>query len=355
MPNILPYYPKISDLIILNQIPESLGFVQSISQLLFDKIYYKDYQVSLSPLGDSAFHSLSIVSKERIGFNLPFNLKFVLNRDQQNNAISSFPVTVQYNWPVIAYISQFNLGNFSFSAEEVFNIILITLNLSEATVINEAINVFVNTTGDPINKFVDDINGDLVGSLTAPIPYPSSADKLNELVASINTAYGDGAAYAAFATYIFDNGSMTNTKNNLKLFFKAILPDDIDEYVRSIITPRAQVTLETSASIEFPTNILKPWTTNSSGELIPDPDPEARTYFDFARAIIYADTESGIGTDVDIAGTLYPDYSEIGNTGLLVQLDRLKLEHQSYQRRCRGEDLHRTTYRFTQYAYIVKI
>lgn len=320
------YYPKLSDLITLDNIPSSLDFVKTISQSIFSKIYYKDYQASISPLGDSAFYSLSIVSKTRINFELVYGLKLILNRDWQNNTISSFPVTVQYNWPVVAYISQFNLANFSFSAEEIFNIILISLNLSDATVINEAINTFVNTTGDPINRFVDDINADLSGTLTAPIPYPSSADRINELADSINTIYGNGASYAAFATYIFDNSSITNTKNNLKLFFKAILPDDIDEYVRRVITPRAQVTLETSASIEFPTNILRPWTTNPNGELIPDPDPNARTYFDFAKAIIYADTESGIGTDIDIAGTLYPDFSEIGNTGLLVQLDRLKLD-----------------------------
>ena len=43
--------------------------------------------------------------------------------------------------------------------------------------------------------------------------------------------------------------------------------------------------------------------------------------------MLYADTVSGIGYDVDIAGSLGPSaYSEIGNTGLLVQLDRLKLD-----------------------------
>ena len=49
MPNALPYYPKLSYLITLDKIPESLSFMQNISQQLFDKIYYKDYQVSISP------------------------------------------------------------------------------------------------------------------------------------------------------------------------------------------------------------------------------------------------------------------------------------------------------------------
>lgn len=129
MPN-LPYYPKLSDLITLDQIPESLEFIQTISQLVFNKIYYKDYQASISPYGDSAFYSLSIVSKSRIEFELVYGLKFILNRDFQNNTISSFPVTVQYNWPIVAYISQFNLANFSFSAEEIFKCCNIMLNTS---------------------------------------------------------------------------------------------------------------------------------------------------------------------------------------------------------------------------------
>jgi hypothetical protein len=328
MPNtpLLPYYPKLSDLITLDDIPASLEFVKNISQLIFDKIHYKDLQISLSPSGESAFYSLEIVTKNRIDLELIYGLKLIINRDQLDGSISSFPITVDYYWPVIRYISQFNLENFSFSPEEIFNIILISLNFTESQIVTEIITVFVDSDGDPINKFVDDINSDLGSNFTTPIPYPTSSDRVTEVIDSINSRYGNRTAYATFATYILDNGNAANTKNNLKLFFEAILPDDIDEYVRSIITPRAQITLETSASIEFPTNILRPWTTNSNGELIPDPDPDARTYFDFARAIIYADTESGIGTDVDIAGTLYPDFSEIGNTGLLIQLDRLKLD-----------------------------
>ncbi len=146
------------------------------------------------------------------------------------------------------------------------------------------------------------------------------------MVVSINNSYGDGAALASFTTYILDNFSISNTKNNLKLFFKAILPTDIDEYIHEIITPYAAVTLETSASIEFPRNILRPWIQNASGELSPDLDEAHKTYFDFAKAVFYADTASGIGYNIDIAGTLRPDYSEIGNTGLLIQIDRLKLD-----------------------------
>ncbi|MBV8325212.1 hypothetical protein [Chryseobacterium sp.] len=328
MPNtpILQYYPKLSNLITLDNIPSSLDFVKSISQGMFSKIYYKNYQSSVSPLGDSAFYSLDIVAKDKIDFDLVYGLKFVLNRDSQNNSISSFPVTVQYNWPILGYVSQFDLDSFSFLPEDIFKVILVSLNLTETKVINEIINVFVNSTGDPIKKFVDDLNAELGGSMTAPIPYPTSDDRIKELTDSINNMYGKGAALAAFTTYIVDNLNISNTKNNLKLFFRNILPQDLDDYILNIIKPRAKITLETSASIEFPRNILKPWII-SGGELMPHPDPNSKTSFDFAKAILYADTVEGIGYNLDIAGSLGPsNYSEIGNTGLLLQLDRLKLD-----------------------------
>ena len=329
MPNtqLLPYYPKLSNLMTLDSIPSSLDFVKNISQQAFDRVYYNNLQSSVSPLGDSAFYSLDIVTKNRIDFDLIYGMKFVLNKDQQNNSISSFPVTVQYNWPILGYISQFDLNNFSFSPEEIFRIALISLNLTEDKVIRNVINIFINTDGDPINKFVDDLNAELGYAFPSPIPYPSSENRIKELIRSVNAVYGEGLSLAVFATYIASNLNPYNPQERLKLFFKNILPQDINEYIRSIITPNARITLETSASIEFPRNILKPWITNASGELMPDPNPDAKTYFDFAKAVLYADTVSGIGYNLDIAGSLGPStYSEIGNTGLLVQLDRLKLD-----------------------------
>ncbi len=333
MPNNTPpqlyYYPRLSNLITLDSLPSSLDFVKNLAQSIFSKIYYKNYQGSISPLGDSAFYSLSIVSKTKLEFNLIYGLKFVLNRDYEDNTISSFPVTVRYNWPVIAYLSRFDLDSFSFSPEQIFNIALVCLNVSEETVINEVINVFVNSTGDPVHQFVDDINAELGSALSVPIPYPASENRIRELITSLNNAYGDGAALAAFSLYILDNFNLDNTKNNLKQFFKRILPEDLEEYIKNIIRPHALVTLETSASIEFPRNILLPWTTemvNGVPILIPDPNENKKTYFDFAKAIFYADTDAGIGYNLDLAGTLQPTFSEIGKTGILIQIERLKLD-----------------------------
>ncbi|WP_346986366.1 hypothetical protein [Chryseobacterium sp. POE27] len=321
-----PYYPKLSDLITLDNIPSSLDFVKNLAQSIFAKLYYKNYQASISQAGDSAFYSLSIVPRDKIGFDLVYGLKFILNRDYDDMNISSFPITVQYNWPILVNFSEFNLDSFSFSPQELFNVAVVSLNLTETTIISNAINIFTVTMGDVVNKFVDDINDELAGSLTTPIPYPTSVDRISELAESIDNAYLGGTSLAVFFTYIFDSSSISNTKDNLNFFFEAIIPININEYIQEIITPNALVTLETSASIEFPRNILKPWIYNVNGELTPDTDETHKTYFDFAKAVFYADTAAGIGYNIDIAGTLRPDYSEIGNTGLLIQIDRLKLD-----------------------------
>ena len=93
MPFEKPYYPKLSNLITLDNIPSALDFIRNIAQNIFNKIHYKNYQSSISPLGESAFYSLSIVTKDRLDFELFYGLKFVLNRDQEDTEISAFPVT----------------------------------------------------------------------------------------------------------------------------------------------------------------------------------------------------------------------------------------------------------------------
>ncbi len=54
------YYPALSDLLSPDDLPEFLSFLEGNIQQIFDKIYYKDYQSSLSIDGSSAFYSLDV-------------------------------------------------------------------------------------------------------------------------------------------------------------------------------------------------------------------------------------------------------------------------------------------------------
>src|SRR5690606_25223304 len=92
-----------------------------------------------------------------------------------------------------------------------------------------------------------------------------------------------------FAVYIAKN-DIADTKAKLQEFSNIIAPEGIEAHIKRNITPKAKATLELSAGIEFPPNILKP--VNQWGQ----PDNQAtKSTFVFAKAQLYADTEAGIG------------------------------------------------------------
>lgn len=74
MPNVVPtsrYYPKLSDIVTIDDLPEFLSFVKNGLNSIFDKIHYKNLQYSKSPFGDAAFYSLDIVTGSAFRMPLP--------------------------------------------------------------------------------------------------------------------------------------------------------------------------------------------------------------------------------------------------------------------------------------------
>src|SRR5690606_35583022 len=115
------YYPRLSSVVSENEIPDILGFIKTGVVNLLDRIYFKDLQYSKSPKGDAAFYGLSIVSPKRLDIEIPgTGIYLILNYDADDSGISSFPITIEYQWKILAYLRFFSLGNFSFSPEQIF-------------------------------------------------------------------------------------------------------------------------------------------------------------------------------------------------------------------------------------------
>ncbi len=222
-PSIQKYYPALNNLITLDSLPEGVDFLKTIVDNVFNNIYYKDFQSSVSNDGSVAFYSLRIVTKDRIDCDLFFGLKFILNRDFDDQGISSFPVTLHYSWPIIAYLKAFDLQNFSFTPREFYEMGLIVFNISEEQVLAHAINTFitvVNPSANPINQFVDDVNAELADVLTSPIAYPTSNNKLQELNIALKEQLGEFGSIAVFLTYILVNSDLQETKEKVRTFFE---------------------------------------------------------------------------------------------------------------------------------------
>jgi hypothetical protein len=338
LPNSTPpvvrrYYPKLSSVVSLDDFPESLGFIKQAIQQLFDKIHYKDLQYNKSPSGDAAFYSLSIVS-DKLAIDLfGSGVKFVLNPDGSEDPdfnISTFPITVEYQWKILGYLRRFNLQNFSFTPQEFFELGLIVLNITEEQAVAKFINTFtvpINDLTSPLQQFLDDLNeyNNDHGIQTIGIDLNENS-QLEQVVREIHSQTSKNATLLSFAAYLLKE-DLDVTKQKLAEYFKSFIPTDIEEYIKDILVPKARVTLTVSSAIEFSRTILYPYKDDGNGVWVrEDENSEILTRFYFGKVLLYADTQAGLGYQMDLVGNLAPTYSEIGKTGLLIQLEKMKLD-----------------------------
>lgn len=317
------YYPALSELITVDDLPDFLQFAETGLENLLSRIHYKDFQFSKSARGDAAFYSLEIVANE-LALDLPFGLKLVLNPSADDANISSFPISIQYQWELLAFLRGFNLQNFAFTPEAFFQLGLEIFKISDAQVIAHTLNYFVESENGTDGKFEEVINtiNDLYP--TANLALPVGEEPTVEMVTALITnsvAIPDSVSKVMFLSYVLDT-NLAVTKSRLEQFYALMVPDGIENYIRRLIKPKLRTTLTLSAGIQFPPNILRP--INSIGE------PVAGEYslFKFGEATFYADTEAGIGTNVEFSGSLFPTQyvHEIGKTGLTISIVKAKLD-----------------------------
>ena len=82
----------------------------------------------------------------------------------------------EYEWKILGYLRQFSLGNFSFDPQQIFEVALRVLNITEEQAIAHFVNTFVQPINDgvtPLNQLVEDLNA-ANPSWDSPIPPPTS-------------------------------------------------------------------------------------------------------------------------------------------------------------------------------------
>ena len=310
------FYPPVSTLLEIDSLPDQLGFVKDGLTNLFDDIYYRDLQFSKSARGDAAFYSLSILSKKRVDFEIPgTGIFLILNPGYAPGDTSVFPITLSYEWGILGYIRSFNLGGFSFQAADFFDLALTILGISEQQLIERALAVF----GISITDFVNDVNS-FYGTT---IPLPSGPNPIQEVIDSIKTEPSlQDASTVIFGAYLLDSLSDNNTKEKINTFFSSFFALPTEEFIKDLITPKINATLDLGVGLEFPRNILVPLD-GIGGE--PIADENVKTILGFDTGGFSFSTETGIGYDLDLVATLsHP--SAIGKTGFEIDFNLAKLD-----------------------------
>ena len=312
------YYSPLSTILPTDALPEALGFVKDGLANLLDDVYFKDLQHSESTNGDAAQYDLTIVSLKALEVEIPgTGIFLVLNPDHVSGSTSEFPITVRYEWPVLAWLRAFDLETFSWQPGDFYQLVLTVLGLSDRQVVERALTVFVNAP-NPIDQFVDDVNA-FYGKA---FPHPVGADPIGEVLDTIaaDPQFGEGSALIIFAVYILDNTDLPATEERVEALFSSFFGGSVKDWFLRQITPRAEATLEIGAGIRFPRSVLVPLDMIGGSPL---PDPAASLLIFDAGAFTFS-TERGIGFDDTLAASLTP--SQIGNTGFEIAITGAKLD-----------------------------
>lgn len=336
-PNSNTYYPPLSDILSPNDFPEILNFVKEGMNNFLEDIYYQNIQQSKSGLGDSAFYSLDIVTKKKISFEIPgSSIFFILNPDFTNGSASVFPITVFWEWKILAKFHDFNLSNFSFSFYSIYELLLQFFEISEEQLFANALTQFVHSTDLsvlPINKLVSDINLKYGTNISSA---PQVGNQVVYLLNEIKSNLAIQPLEIIYEFYIKSN-SLPEIKQKLHTAFSNYLSGDIEQYIKTLIIPKIRVSLQLLGAIEFPRNLLNPvfdefgnnpygLSTGNPYEIIPaDANGDPKVLLKFAEALFYADTEHGIGNAVALTLTTSVP-AQIANSGLIIHIQNLKLD-----------------------------
>jgi hypothetical protein len=320
-PTTYNYYPALSQLISVDDLPDFLGFIKENIQSVFNNIYYKNYCASHNTTGSSAFYRLDIVPRTRLSANNIFDSGFtlVLNPDYDDSTVSSFPVTVFWQWEILRYIRNFNLNTFSYTPEAFFDLAIDILGIGKEEILSVATNTFVVSDEPSVSQFeqlVLDIN-DLYNS-NIEID-DSDEDRYEQLITQVE-ALNKNVFLTIFELYLLtDNPSETLQK--LKDFFNPFFNRDFEGYIKQLFIPKISASLNNiTLAIEFPRAWLKPL--DSDGNVIEDENIKSMIRFNVGS--VRFSTESGF--EFENENSFSFDKSEIGNTGLTLYFSGMKLD-----------------------------
>jgi hypothetical protein len=323
------YYPRLTDILSLDKLPDQLSFIEDGLENLLKNIYVKDYQIIKSPSGDTTSYHVVLKVYKRLSLEIPEVFTLLLNPAQPGDPdplSSEIPVSVQFQLEILRYTQNFSLESFSFDPKAFFKLILDILGINERQLIVELVQGMSATNSVNEVITITNIKNDLAGT-PDEIPMSSSAnqdDQIDDFLSSIN-ALSTGQSIAEIAYILIENlDSEDLTKENIKRVFKRILGADPLERIKRLLTPKISATLQLKPAIEFPRSVLIPIKPN--GEI--ETDEAKKSRLDFNIGPFSFSTEGGIGFDKSLSVSFNPAYpkAQIGNSGLIIGFQNAKLD-----------------------------
>ena len=328
------FYPSLSSLITLDDLPQELDFIEAGISSVFDNVYFRDLQFTRSPKGDSAFYSLVLVLNRSVGVTIPgADIRIALNPDFVSGSMTEIPVTLEYEWKLLALIKKikkFAVQGFSGDGKAFFDLLTDVTGLTKEGMLNSALEQFIGAS-DPlvaVNIFIDHANT----KYGTAVPHTAQTDlkkALAEALLTVSVAALKDPFTIIYEVYI-EGGTAEDILDKVKAIFAPLFEIDPIDYIKKILIPKVNATLSLSPAgigIIFPRKYLVPL--DAANSMAPFPETGAATdkmsILGFGVGKFSFSTESGFGYDEQLTANLnYP--SMIGNTGLVITLSGAKLD-----------------------------
>lgn len=323
------YYPKLSSVLNLDNLPDQLSFIEDGLENLLSDIFVRDYQIIKSKTGDSISYFLVLKVYKRMGIEIPGAFTLLLNPPDVGDPdplSSEIPVSVQVQAEILKYVQNFDILRFSSEPKAFFDLFLDLLGIDVDELLDDLIQAFTNS--NTVNEIVSRLNeaNGLLGTADE-IPFTATAtrsEQIEEVIASIEGGGSGLTVVGAIFTLISDGKPLDEIKENLNRLFRSRLGINPIERIKKLFKPKINATLKLRPAIEFPRNVLVP--IDAMGEIETDELVKSRLDFDIGEFTF--STEGGVGYDKELSVSFPPAYpkAQIGNTGLTIGFTNAKLD-----------------------------
>lgn len=308
------YYPKLSGLFLVDDLPEELAFLTELSTQLLDGIYFRGLHVSVNGDSASVSRSLELILYKRIGVEIPgVNIEFSLNPDYESGMTGTgIPIVVNTEWPIKSYLSNMGLKNFSGDMSGFYNLGQEMLQADKGAIIGNACATFLTEGDNPLEQFAIDVNNGGYVSTNIPLPLDPDGDvAVQDIIDHIDQYAQSTIEEIVYDMYIKDQDEDVENQN-LQQFYELSFGSNFASKILDLFIPKISARAELNAGILFPRKMLIP--IDGNGDIVTDPDERFQIKLDLGDFFFSSNGQFGFKEELVANPLPYPK-AQIGNTG----------------------------------------
>lgn len=308
------FYPALNRLISTDRLPEP---VKTAVDAVSNKLFYKSYYVEKSVYGESAYHHIVMVFNSEVGLNFfggeeGFQLLF---NPGSTPGTTEIPIAIYYNLPILKYVRKIHLDQLN-SLQDYFGLLIEMFEISREELFFEALDVFFNGYENPVEEFVDQFNQNPDYSTYPPLTYPATDDYYTDIVGLMEQLVDRN-----IDSNLYILGNYINNSENLSILFNRWLGEFNLDTIVNLFIPKISASIQAlNLALVFPRTWLKP--VDIQGNVIEDDSVKSMLTYNVGSL----NYNSEYGFEFINADSFDLTPSQIGNTGLLININNLKFD-----------------------------